>query len=155
MRIKILLFGNDPVSLVPDIQLLRERGLLVFTAFNPQNIEDLVNEIKPDVVFFDTDKPGNAIRDTYNNFINNVNFTNIPVIFTLSDDDVYLVTRKRTASKSKRTNIADNIMSAIKKALQTNSTHVKNAFKKGAGGNYGPTDILASFGPLGGTPNFL
>src|ERR1035437_3058612 len=129
MRIKILLIGNDPASLVADSQLLRERGVLVFPAFNSQNIRELVNEIKPDLVFFDPNKPNNQITDAYNNFVNDIYFTNIPVIFTLSDDDVYLVTRKRTASKNKRTNIADNIIDAIKTALQTNKIYHKKTDK--------------------------
>lgn len=129
MRIKILLVGDDPASTVADCQLLRERGLMVFTSFNTQNLEELVAEIKPDIVFFDPHHPNNQITDAYNSFVGDICHTRIPVIYTLSDDDVYLVTRKRTASKDKRTNIADNIIGAVKMSLQTNKTSHRKTFK--------------------------
>jgi PleD family two-component response regulator len=103
MRIKILLLGNDPVSLVADAQLLRERGIMVFSAFNLENVNELITEVKPDLVFFDAHGSNVLITEVYNNMVNGIYFTNIPVIFTLSEDDVYLVTRKRTDSKDKRT----------------------------------------------------
>ena len=129
MRIKILLLGNDPVSLMSDGQLLRERGLLVFTAFNLQNIYEIINEINPDVVFFDSQKPNILLTDTYNDLVNNISSANVPVIFTLSDDTIYLVTRKWTDNKDKRTIIADNIIDAIKVALRSNKPFHKPVHK--------------------------
>jgi response regulator RpfG family c-di-GMP phosphodiesterase len=125
MRIKVLLLGDNPLSVVADAQLLRDRGLLVYTAFNLMNIEELIDEIKPDVIFFDPHKPDAQITDTYNNVVNGIKYTHIPVIFTLSDDDVYLVTRKRTASKEKRSIIADNMVDAIKMSLRSNKAYAK------------------------------
>jgi response regulator RpfG family c-di-GMP phosphodiesterase len=130
MRIKVLLLGDDPLSVVSDAQLLRDRGLLVYTAFNLLNIEDLIKEIKPDVIFFDPHKPNIQITDVYNNLVNGIYYTSIPVIFTLSEDDVYLVTRKRTASKDRRTIIADNVIDAIKMALRSNKTYHKKEKEK-------------------------
>ncbi|MCW3123658.1 MAG: hypothetical protein JWQ38_3150 [Flavipsychrobacter sp.] len=129
MRIKVLLIGDDPAYKVADAQLLRERGLLPFTAFNPQNIDELVAEIKPDVVFFDPHSTNNMITDAYNSFVGDITHTQTPVIFTLADDDVYLVTKKRTTAKGKRTNIADNIISAVKMALQTAKSYHKKTYK--------------------------
>src|ERR1700761_8204833 len=95
MRLKVLLIGDDPVSLVADGQLLRERGLMVFSAFNMQNITEMINEVKPDVLFFDPKQAGNEINETYNLLVSNSAFNDLPIIFTLTEDDVYLVTRKR------------------------------------------------------------
>jgi response regulator RpfG family c-di-GMP phosphodiesterase len=117
MRIKILLIGDDPKSLVADELLLRERGILVFTTFNLENIEELVQEVKPDLLFFDPLNESSAITAAYNNFVNGITHIRIPVIFTLSEDDIYLVTKKRTESKNKRTGIASNIIEAVKMAL--------------------------------------
>ena len=128
MRLKILVFGNDPVSLVADCQLLHEKGLLVFTAFNMQNVNELVKEIKPDLVFFDAHKQTKDITDAYNEFVNGIEYTNIPVIYTLSDDDIYLITRKRTASKEKRDIISDSIVGAIRMALRSNKTYQKKSY---------------------------
>ena len=129
MRIRILLLGDDPIALMTDSQLLRERGLLVFTAFNMQNISELINEVKPDLVFFDPHKPNNEITESYNNMVSSIYFTHIPVVFTLADDDVYLVTRKRTTIKEKRNIISDNMVGAIKMALTTRKTPGRKSVK--------------------------
>jgi response regulator RpfG family c-di-GMP phosphodiesterase len=126
MRIKILLLGDNPASLVADAQLLRERGMIVFSAFNLENIVELIAEIKPNLLFFDAHRSNPRITEAYNNLANGMYFSGIPVIFTLSEDDVYLVTRKRTEAKNKRTLIADNMIDAIKLALQP----TKNTPKK-------------------------
>lgn len=130
MRIKILLVGDQPQSLVADAQLLRERGLLVITAFNLDNINELITEVKPDVIFFDAHKSNNRITDVYNEVVNGIRFTNIPVIFTLSEDDVYLVNRKRTEMRDKRSLIADNMIDAIKMALASPATVHHSKAKK-------------------------
>ena len=52
MRIKILLLGDDPLTEIADGQLLRDRGFLVFTAFNLMNVNDLIAEVQPDLIFF-------------------------------------------------------------------------------------------------------
>ncbi len=125
MRIKILLLGDDPLTEIADGQLLRDRGFLVFTAFNLMNVNDLIAEVKPDLIFFNPHKLSNGITECYNNVVNGIEFTHIPVVFTLSEDDVYLVTRKRTESKDKRTIIADNVIDAIKMALRSSKTAYK------------------------------
>jgi hypothetical protein len=129
MRIKILMLGDEPVSQMVDAQILRERGMLVYTAFNPDNIGETINEIKPDIVFFNPRTQNGLITDVYNNMVNGIYFTNIPVIYTLSEDDVYLVTRKRTETKAKRSIIADNMIEAIKMAMGTNKTFEKKIHK--------------------------
>jgi PleD family two-component response regulator len=128
MRIKILMMGDDPASLMTDGQLLRERGLLVFTAFNPQNMDDLIHEVRPDVIFFDPQTQGNTVTNTYNDLMKN-KLMNLPAIYTLSDDNVYLVTGKKIEGKAARTGVADNIIDAIKMALANNRTYHKSTYK--------------------------
>ncbi|MCD6012030.1 MAG: hypothetical protein K0Q79_1892 [Flavipsychrobacter sp.] len=139
MRIRILLLGDDPVAMVADAQLLRERNMLVFTAFNLQNITELISEVRPDVIFFDAHKSNNEITNAYNEIVNGIYFTNIPVVFTLSEDDVYLVTRKRTETKDKRSFIADNMIDAVKIALSSNKSYQKKTRKDSNTGNTGNT----------------
>jgi len=124
MRIKILMLGADPVSMMADAQLLRERDFLVLTTFNPQNVNELVSEVKPDVVFFDPDKPNNTVTDACNDFVNNYN---IPVVLTLSDDDEYLV--ETGGKKDDRAIMTDNIIDAIKIALRGNTPTPKPTHK--------------------------
>lgn len=130
MRIKILLVGDDPIMLMTDGLLLRERGLMVYTAFNLENIAETINEVKPDLVFFNPHKSNNEMTAAYNEMVGSIYFTHLPVIFTLSEDDVYLVTRKRTTIKTKRNIIADNIIDAVKMALHNNNTNQKSIPKR-------------------------
>lgn len=127
MSIKVLLVGNDPVAMVADGQLLRDRGFLVYTTFNLDNLSELITEIKPELIFFNPHLQSDQMTDAYNNIVNGIYFTNIPVIYTLSEDDVYLITRKRTESKEKRTIISDNIIDAVKMALRSNKVHHKKS----------------------------
>jgi DNA-binding NtrC family response regulator len=129
MRLKVLLIGDDPVSLVADGQLLKERGLMVFSAFNMQNITEIINEVKPDVLFFDPQQTNNTINETYNSLISNVIFNGLPIIFTLTEDDMYLVTRKRSNTREKKNLIADNMIDAVKMALRSSKTYYKKAQK--------------------------
>ena len=118
MRIKILMLGADTSSLMADEQLLKERGFLVLSGSNLRNMNELASEMKPDLVFFDPQEPNNVVTDACNDFVNNAHFTNIPVILTISDDDAYRVTPERTDNKDDRAMITDNILDAIKIALE-------------------------------------
>ena len=129
MRLKVLLLGDDPVAMNIDAQFLRERGVLVFSAFNLQNLNELISEVKPDLVFFDPRKSNNSINGAYNSLISNVEYNELPVIFTLSEDDIYLVTRKRLESKDKKSLMADNMVSALKMALRSTKTYQRKTNK--------------------------
>jgi hypothetical protein len=116
MRIKILMVGNS-LETHSDAEMLKERGFLVYTC-NGYNMNEMVDEVKPSVVFInplgsDTAKNNNL----YNDFLDNIKFMVYPVVYTLSEDDVYIINRKRTTSKDKRTIIGDNIIDSIKTAL--------------------------------------
>jgi len=115
MRIKILMVGDDPAALTADIQLLRDKNLLVYTSFDTDNLIPLIEEIQPDLVFINPQNENLNLTEVYNTIVNNT-FFNFPVVYTLSEDDIYLVTRKK--GKGKRKVIADNMLAAIKLALQ-------------------------------------
>jgi|GEM_PF-658990 len=130
MRIKILIVNDDINTVIADEQLLKERGFLVYTCFNTDNIDYLMAEIKPDVLFFDTHNMAPLVIDAYNRIVTDIEHTTVPVIYTLVEDDVYLINRKRTTMREKRNLIADNIIDAIKFALQTDTlTHKKKTIR--------------------------
>jgi DNA-binding NtrC family response regulator len=116
-EMKILLMGDDPLLLMTDGQFLRDKGFHVHTAFNLDHIPTIIDEVKPDLVFFDPYLQNNRVTDAYNSLVCTAGFKNIPVIYTLEEDEVYLVTRRRTNLKQKYTAIADNIISALKLAV--------------------------------------
>ena len=120
MRIRILLVGDNPESVAADGLLLRERSLMVITTFNTQNLDEMVDEVKPDIVFFDPHGSNMPITDAYNSFLVDSRYAHIPIIFTLSEDNIYLVTRKRTAPALPGTNIVNNNIIEAVKALLSN-----------------------------------
>jgi len=123
MSLKILLIGDDERALQADKTYLIDRGLHVHSCMHTEIIDELVHEIKPDVIFINPSHPDSSTREIYHTFLSDMHLLNIPIIYTLAEDDVYLVNRKRTSTKPKRNIIADNMIDAIKVALTKPHTH--------------------------------
>jgi hypothetical protein len=125
MRIKVLMIGDDPVALIADIQLLRDTQFLVYTSFDTDNLVPLIEEIHPDIIFINPQHSNSTLTDVYNTIVGDID---IPVIYTLSEDELYFVTRKNGALKRKV--IGDSILAAVKLALQyDNQSRVRINFK--------------------------
>ncbi|HXS37658.1 MAG TPA: hypothetical protein VN721_13220 [Flavipsychrobacter sp.] len=118
MRIKVLLIGDNPVGLLPDFTLLKEKNFLVYTCYNELNISEMMQELQPDVIFIDVADP-DLFTGIYNDLSSNDTYSNVPIIFTLEEDEIYLVNKKRTVFKENRELLTDNIVSAIKLALRS------------------------------------
>jgi response regulator RpfG family c-di-GMP phosphodiesterase len=114
--LRILIIGNDLQLLRADGDVLTQRGMRVYICDKCQNAAEMVEEVKPDLVFVDPKKPDKITTDVYHSLLDNIRYASLPIIFTLSEDDVYLVNRKRTAMKDRRYIISDNIVDAIKMA---------------------------------------
>jgi hypothetical protein len=128
MRIRILMTGGEAQYLATEAQILKDRGFLVYTC-DEQNVAAAIPEVKPDVVFINPADPGLHSTKVYHELLDNVQYASVPVIYTLSEDDVYLVSRKRTASRDRRNLIADNIVDGIKCALLTDGTFTAKRVK--------------------------
>ncbi len=124
MSLKILLIGDNERAMLADKVYLKDRGLYVHSCLytNPDVVDDLVKEVKPDLIFINPSQSDSGTRHIYQQFLNDLNLVSIPIIYTLMEDDVYLVNRKRTIAKPKRNIIADNMIDAIKQALTTPNT---------------------------------
>ena len=134
MNLGVLMIGNDPGYLAADVSVLRQRGFRVYTSVNPEITEELVDEVKPDVIFINWQQPVKESTDLYHEVLDNIRFVCIPVVYTLAEDDVYLVNRKRTAIREKRNDICDNIVDAIKTALSTPSVSGRKRVRLSSGG---------------------
>lgn len=141
MRIRILMVGNNAEYLTPDAEMLKDRGFAVYTC-DETCVNEMIDEVKPAVVFINPDNPGLVSTKVYHELLDNIHYASLPVIYTLSEDDVYLVNRKRTASRDKRNVICDNIVDSIKTALLSNTTFSKRKRVK-LHGNY-PFPFYAS-----------
>lgn len=117
MLLRILMISDNARYSEADVQVLKDRGIQVYTCCNYTIAQEMVAEIKPDIIFLDPEEPGKKTTELYHKLLDNVLFARIPVIYALVEDDVYLVDRKRTASKAGRNIIADNMIDAIKLAL--------------------------------------
>jgi hypothetical protein len=116
--------GDDPVTLTADIQLLRDKNFLVYTSFDTDNLHSLIEEIHPDLLFINPQKENAVLADVYNNVTSEALLA-LPVVYTLLEDNVYIVTRKNAATGNKNA-ITDNILSAVKLALDY-SDHIITA----------------------------
>lgn len=119
MRLKVLLTGKDRLSQLPDAEMLRDRGMLVYRC-EENSVDDMIEEVHPDVVIINPLEQSKSSSDLYNRLLSNIKYARIPLIYTLLEDDVYLVNRKRTALKGMRNFIVDNIIDGIKTALSNN-----------------------------------
>ncbi len=125
MRLKILLTGKDEQQQQPDAELLSQRGFLVYRC-GENVVGDMIDEIHPDVVIVNPIEKDNTTSSTlYEKLLNNIKYARLPLIYTLSEDDVYLVNRRRTATRGKRNFIADNIIDGIKTALGFNKDNTR------------------------------
>jgi response regulator RpfG family c-di-GMP phosphodiesterase len=128
MGLRILIIGNDSNYLQADADMLHARGLNVYTCARPEVMIEMVDEVKPDILFLNwqtTDEKSTAL---YNSLLDNVRFAALPIIYTLAEDDVYLVNRRRTTVKENRYITCDNIISAIRKGLTPVASPVKRNY---------------------------
>lgn len=125
MRLKVLLTGKDELQQQPDAELLSQRGFLVYRC-GENMVNDMIDEIHPDVVIVNPIEEDNTTSSSlYEKLLNNIKYARLPLIYTLSEDDVYLVNRRRTAARGKRNFIADNIIDGIKSALGFNKDNLR------------------------------
>jgi CheY-like chemotaxis protein len=140
MQLRILVISDNMQYARADIQMLKERGIQVYTCGNYHSAADMVTEVKPDLIFLDPQQPGKNATELYHALLDNILFARIPLVYALVEDDVYLVDRKRTASKASRNAIADNIIDAIRLALSNPKPKHQPAYihsnKIHIGGNY-------------------
>lgn len=122
MRLKVLLTGKDRNCHTPDAEMLTERGLLVYRC-EEKSVDQMIDEVQPDVVIINPLDDSESSTSLYNRLLSSIKYARLPLIYTLSEDDVYLVNRKRTALKGLRNFIVDNLIDGIKTALSTSSNN--------------------------------
>ncbi len=115
MRIKVLMTGERTADMAIEAEMLKNKGLMVYTC-NPSNTEAFMDEVIPDVVYFNVAGTSDC-ADIYHHVLDNAKFMNIPVIYTLLEDDIYLVNKKRNTYSNHRHVICDNILDAIKASV--------------------------------------
>lgn len=115
MRIRVLMIGDANTN--ADALFLKEKGMLVYRCIK-ENMHEMINELDPDAILVNFNEPQNNIStECYHQLLDNVKYAHYPIIYTMMEDDVYLVNRKRTISKGKRTVIADNLIDSIRTAI--------------------------------------
>jgi len=122
MRIKVLMVGDDPVFSIADARILKNKNVLVYNTYNVDNLDALVDEIRPNIIFINASCPDNYIN-TYKGVINDDRYVKVPVIYTLAEDNVYLVNKPISSSKERRKIIAESVVDAVKISLR-NKKHL-------------------------------
>lgn len=124
MRLRVLLTGNDKFSQEPDAELLRERGFLVYRC-DERMVSDMIDEIRPDVLIINPTENQASAGNLYQRLLKSIKYAALPLIYTLSEDDTYIVNCKRNI-RNKTSYIVDNIVDGIKTALNTNNNRGLN-----------------------------
>jgi response regulator RpfG family c-di-GMP phosphodiesterase len=115
MRIKVLMVSDKGIMPVTDAVMLKERGFWVYTCNNGL-VNEMVTEVKPDIVFFNPEQPDSGNTKAYQNLLHNNVVAHIPVIYTLAEDDMYLVHLKRNKCY-KQNMVTGSIIEGIKLSL--------------------------------------
>lgn len=127
MRLKVLLTGKDKFNQEIDAELLRERGFLVYRC-DEHVINDMIEELHPDVLIINPTEEQPSANNLYRRLLKSIKYAALPVIYTLSEDDTYIVNCKRNI-RNKTSYIVDNIIDGIKTALNTNNNQGLNKFR--------------------------
>lgn len=131
MRLKILMVVDKGDKIHPDAEMLKERGMLVYTC-SDAIAEDMVEELVPDVVLINPEVPNAGITKAYHKLLRNKFHLRMPVIYTLAEDEQYLINIRSRANKIVKL-VADNIVDGIRKslhALSTQQTFTQNKVEK-------------------------
>lgn len=131
MRLKVLLTGKDKFCHEADAEMLRNRGFLVYRC-EENSVKDMIDELHPDVLIINPTAEEKSGSKLYNKFLNSIKYARLPLIYTLSEDDVYLVNRSRTLARGARNFIADNIIDGIRTALDNGRQALNNINLGGA-----------------------
>ena len=99
MGLRILLIGDDLTYMMKDGAMLRAHGLRVYFCNDFRLVGDLMDETKPAVLFVNAKVHDEESTAMYHRLLDNVHYASIPVIYTLSANDVYLVNRKHLLDK--------------------------------------------------------
>ncbi len=122
---RILMIGNNREYLSLDGALLRDKGFNIYLCDNARIMDEMIAEVKPDLIFINWQTPDLVSTETYHSLLDNIRYACTPVVYTLSEDDVYLVNKKRTTLKERRYITSDNIIDAIKIALVNTASITK------------------------------
>jgi len=116
MDLRILMVGDDPSYILPDIQLLRDKGFRVYTVFNNVNINDVFEETKPHIVFFNFTELKKSGKQ-HIKLTNSILKQRTSIIYSIKEDDTYMVVQYKDAVNKKHVTLADNLIAAVKTAL--------------------------------------
>ncbi len=124
MRIKVLMTGNDADNLALEAEVLKDHGFLVYTCPH-ENAEAFLNEVRPDVVYVNPQQPDACSTQTYHDLVQVGFKSGTPIIYTLIEDDLYMVNLVHGTQRGKRKVVCDNIIDAIKVALHADVNRSK------------------------------
>ena len=117
MGLRILVIGDDLNHLKVDGEMLRSKGFRVYYCLNKDLVNEMLEETSPDIAFINSSTHTEDSADIYHSLLDNLQYVTLPVVYTLSEDDVYLVNRKRTAIKEQRYMTTNNVLDAIRMAF--------------------------------------
>lgn len=114
----MLIVGDEPGVIAAEMQVLCTAGIAAYGVYDIELLEGTIAAVNPDLLFFNIRTLAHAHTEAYNKVVTSMAYIHLPVICTLWQGDVYLVTHKRTTIKHKREYLAGDMLSAIQIALR-------------------------------------
>lgn len=113
MNLRILMISDEKKLLYQDKKLLSEKGFEVFISDSSASMSWMINKVNPGAVLIGAKNMEENSTRLYHEFLDNLLFAHLPVIFALSEAEVYIINRKRTINKEKRSFICSNVTDAV------------------------------------------
>ncbi len=86
-RLRVLLFDDDRTFTRRVEAILSAEGILVYSFLDTEHLEDLLNEVSPDVVLLDLNMPGPSGLDICRLIRNNEQWSALPVLIVTATDN--------------------------------------------------------------------
>ena len=117
MRIRVLLVSMDKANGKRDQQILTDQGFQVFHC-DSDKVPEKAGEIQPEIILINSAEEVKGENNLYNTLSNNVLLARFPIVFTLAENEVYLINRSRTAMKEDRYLISNSLFDAMNQAVR-------------------------------------
>lgn len=116
-----MILADNPCNEIADIRLLKDNHFLVYTLYNTGNVDDTIKELQPNIILING-LSKHHLTEAYTAILSNESCLDIPVVYTLDEDDVYLVSTNRLFNTKKM--VTDNLVQAIKIAVCNNKKQI-------------------------------
>lgn len=128
MSLRILMVGDDAAHLQHEKELLRKKDWYVYTCESFELMDDMINEVLPDVLYINPKVADAFTAACYSKLLEEERYVQFPIVYTLSIGDIYLVNPRRHNTDGHRYIICNDNCDAILTAMTRVSANKVDRF---------------------------